>query len=133
MSRFLEFDFKEVKAMRDNLRRMESAFPEFISDCLRRLAQRLYVNVLNRTPVDTGLLRKSWKVGAVVKVGSSYAVTIYNIQPYASFVEFGHRTKGGGSFVRGRFFLTLTEKEIERMIPQFLDEYVRRFLNSYMR
>ena len=42
--------------------------------------------------------------------GDTYIVTIINPVEYASFVEFGHRTRGGKGWVKGRFMLTKSGK-----------------------
>ena len=41
------------------------------------------------------------------------AKIVYNNVKYAPYVEYGHRTRGGKSFVDGRYMLTKSVKEIE--------------------
>ena len=62
-----------------------------------------------KTPVDTGVLRTSWqhkKVSELVRI-------VYNNKHYGVHVEYGHRTRGGKSFVDGVYMLEKSVKEIE--------------------
>ncbi|WP_144882713.1 HK97 gp10 family phage protein, partial [Paenibacillus sp. IHBB 10380] len=73
-----------------------------------------------RTPVDSGELRRNWRVGRVIRQGSSYVVEIYNNTEYASFVEYGHRNRDKTEWVEGRFMMTISMKQIERELPAYL-------------
>ena len=48
----------------------------------------------------------------VVKQGNSYVLKLINPVKYAIYVNYGHRTRGGG-FVDGRFFLERAENYIK--------------------
>ena len=79
------------------------------SKSLDNISSKLLRKVKLKTPVDTGVLRTSWqhkKVSELVRV-------VYNNKHYAPHVEYGHRTRGGKSFVDGRYMLTKSVKEIE--------------------
>ena len=62
-----------------------------------------------KTPVDSGLLRRSWRS----KKDGDLARIVYNNVHYAPHIEYGHRTRGGKSFVDGQYMLTKSVKEIE--------------------
>lgn len=49
---------------------------------------------------------------------------------YASYVEFGHRTRGGQGWVAGQYFLTLSERDLERMAPAILEKKLERLLRE---
>lgn len=69
--------------------------------------------VMQSTSSKTGgTLRRGWDVGPVIKSGETYSVEIFNSVEYASYVEFGHRTKNHKGWVQGQFMLTISEKEI---------------------
>lgn len=57
------------------------------------------------TPVRTGQLRNS--------IGQSGLIVGYTAH-YAPHVEFGHRTRGGGGYVQGRYFL---KKNVDAQWP----------------
>lgn len=41
----------------------------------------------------------------VTKTGKTYSIEVKNNVSYASYVNYGHRTRGGGGYVNGQFFL----------------------------
>lgn len=92
-----------------------------------------------------GTLRKGWKIKEIIKQNKEYKVIINNTVPYASYVNYGHRQMPGRfvkaigkrlkvGWVDGQFFLEISETELERIMPKFLnkklDEYIRRCLND---
>jgi hypothetical protein len=47
---------------------------------------------------------------------------------YASYVEYGHRTADHKGWVEGRFMLTISVQELERMAPALLEKKLIKFL-----
>ena len=84
-------------------------FDEEASKALNKTAQKLVAKTKLKTPVDSGVLRRSWQT----KKDGDLARIVYNNIRYAPYVEYGHRTRGGRSFVDGRYMLTKSVKEIE--------------------
>ncbi|MBR3552478.1 MAG: HK97 gp10 family phage protein [Clostridia bacterium] len=127
----VKVDIKQLKTLRDRLQRLDDggARQTFCEDCAKELAARLLRLVKKRTPVDTGYLRKGWTCGNVEKHGDTYTVTIENNVEYAPYVEFGHRTRGGG-WVAGRFMLTLSEQDLEAIAPGILEKKLNTFLRE---
>ena len=76
---------------------------------LSNVSSKLIRKVKLKTPVDSGLLRRSWRS----KKEGELARVVYNNTKYAGFIEYGHRTRGGKSFVDGQYMLTKSVKEIE--------------------
>ena len=76
---------------------------------LNKIGTRLKNKVSSKTPVDTGVLKKSWKYRTV----SENEGILSNNVKYAPHVEYGHRTRGKKSFVNGRYMLTKSVEEIE--------------------
>lgn len=64
----------------------------------------------------------------VVRSGNRCHITIINPVEYASFVEFGHRTRGGKGFVSGRFMLTKSEKELQGKLQTILEPMLTQFM-----
>ena len=79
------------------------------SKSLDNVSSKLLRKVKLKTPVDTGVLRTSWQHKKV----SELARVVYNNKHYAPHVEYGHRTRGGKSFVDGQYMLGKSVKEIE--------------------
>ena len=84
-------------------------FDEEASKALNKTAQKLVAKVKFKTPVDSGELRRSWQT----KKDGDLARIVYNNVKYGPHVEYGHRTRGGKSFVDGVYMLEKSVKEIE--------------------
>ena len=123
----------------------------FCTEVSKELAARLLALVIPRTPVGQypkssgkkgGTLRRGWtsKTQAdaasrggsndakayaealpVRKSGNAYIIEVINPVEYASYVEFGHRTRGGDGWVPGQYFLTLSEQDLERLAPGVIE------------
>ena len=91
------------------LNNASNSFDEEASKRLNNISQKLIKKVKLKTPVDSGLLRRSWRS----KKEGELARIVYNNVHYAPHIEYGHRTRGGKSFVDGQYMLTKSVKEIE--------------------
>ena len=136
-------DFEQLQKLRDNLAKLEeSDMDKFCRDVSKELAARLLALVIPRTPVGQypkasgkkgGTLRRGWtantggNAGAyaaalpVAKVGNEYRIEVINPVKYASYVEFGHRTRGGKGWVDGQYFLTLSEQDLRNLAPGIIE------------
>ena len=145
-------DFGDLERFRDNLEQClgKSQVDDFIESCAKELAARLLAKVIKRTPVGEypketgkkgGTLRRGWtgeKSGGAsyaneLKVnhfGDVFVIEIINPVEYASYVEFGHRTRGGDGWVEGKFMLTISEQEIERDAPKVLENKLKKKLGE---
>lgn len=125
------FDVRELEKFRDNLVEFENKLDVFISDCAKELTARLLREVIKRTPVKTGTLRRSWQVGEININGDVYTVSVINQTEYAMYVEYGHRTRNGG-WSSGRFMLTISAEEIQRKSPQIIEKFIAQKLGEYL-
>ena len=77
----------------------------------------------------------------VVHSGNVYTIEVINPVEYASYVEYGHRQTPGrfvpalgkrlkGSWVEGKFMLTISEQEIERDAPRVLENKLKKKLEE---
>ena len=102
----------EIQGLNRFIRTLNNAsnnFDEEASKRLNNVSQKLVAKVKLKTPVDSGVLRRSWRV----KSEGQLAKIVYNNVKYGPHIEYGHRTRGGKSFVDGRYMLTKSVKEIE--------------------
>lgn len=76
---------------------------------LNEIGMKLKTRVVLKTPVDTGVLRRSWKYKTI----NENEGILSNGVHYAQYVEYGHRTRGGKSFIDGVYMLEKSVKEIE--------------------
>ncbi len=128
---------------------------EFYTSCCKALAARLLAAVIPRTPVGQypatsgkqgGTLRRGWTSKTaggsaasaaayaqslqVKKIGSMYQVEIVNPVEYASYVEYGHRTANKTGWVEGKFMLTLSEQELQKIAPKVLEKRLEAYLKE---
>ena len=109
---------------------LDSAIQGFDVEIPKRLSNvssKLIRKVKLKTPVDSGVLRRSWRS----KKDGDLARVVYNNVKYGPHIEYGFRTRqgkgkskgykpkeSGKSFVDGRYMLTKSVKEIESDIEK---------------
>ena len=135
-------EFSELTALRDRLERLQKTdFDAFCRAVTKDIAARLLRKTIQKTPVDTGELRRSWTVGMVEKRGDLYYIEVINPLEYAQYVEYGHRQTPGRyvpaigkrlkrSWVQGKFMLTLSENEIQRDMDKIIKQKLIRLLKE---
>lgn len=73
----------------------------------------------------------SWVKELPVKhIGNTFQVDVTNVVSYASYVEYGHRTRGHKGWVEGHFMMTISEKEINAMLPKFIEKKLAEILSE---
>ena len=126
------------------LHRLEAAgrSEEFFRSCCHELAGRLLALTIKKTPVKTGNLRRQWTGGKdtdgrrygdsleVRREGNSYYITVTNPAEYASYVEYGHRTKNHQGWVNGTLMLTRSEIELAELTPGILEQKLKKMLKE---
>lgn len=123
-----EYQLKVLKA--------QHKLKDFERKFLNTLANMVMQRAIPNTPVDTGTLRRSYKVTNVKEKGNILEITIYNDakqndmdESYASYVEYGHFTRGRVSWVEGHWMLTIATDEVKaemkRVWNQLFDEFVK--------
>lgn len=136
-------DYKQLQALQKQIEQLQKFdFDAFVRDATNELAQRFYAKVVKRTPVGQypkgsgkvgGTLRRGWRMTQVTPVGDGYEVQVINPVYYAQYVEFGHRTRGGGGWVEGRFMMTKSELEIESEMPKIIERKLVKFLEDKLK
>lgn len=65
-------------------------------------------------------------------VGNVVVIEVKNPVEYASYVEYGHRTRNGAGqgWVEGKFMLTLSEQEVETIAPKVLEKKLTAYLKG---
>lgn len=90
-----------------------------------------------------GNLRRSWSIGEIQKEGDIYRIEVINPVTYASYVEYGHRQQPGRfvpalgkqlkkGWVEGKFMMTISEREIQKIAPRVLEARIKKFLEECM-
>lgn len=66
----------------------------------------------------------------IKKKGNIFQIDVTNVVYYSSYVENGHRTRNHKGWVEGHFMLTISEKEINAMLPNFIEKKLAQFINE---
>lgn len=135
MSRWGKVDFKALERLQKKMDRWQKIeLEQFCVDCAKELAARLIARAIRLTPVDTGELRRSWTLDNqyihVARKGHEYECEIINSMEYASYVEYGHRTRGHDGWVHGYFMLTKAEMGVESIAPKLLEKRLQEKLGE---
>ncbi|MEK5070258.1 HK97 gp10 family phage protein [Sporosarcina sp. FSL K6-1508] len=132
----------------------EDCAKELASRLLAKVIKRTPVGVYIEEGKNGGTLRRGWTAksereaeltavfggGAGVKsyaesltikkAGNVFEVEIINPVKYASYVEFGHRTRNHKGWVKGQFMLTISEQELDKQKIQILEKKLTKFLGG---
>ena len=101
-----------IEGLNELVNTLENASNNFEKEASKKLdivASKLVAKTKLKTPVDSGLLRRSWQPKKI----SSLERLVFNNVSYGQFIEYGHRTRGGKSFIDGVYMLEKSVKEIE--------------------
>lgn len=126
------YNFKvDDKDFKNKVNNMINTYPNFAWEFLRKIMLELLAKVRKLTPVDTGLLRKSWKIKKGTVTERSAEAEIFNNVNYAASVEYGlYKSNKRGGFRRGRFMLKRSFEELERDLPSRLDAEMKNFVRK---
>lgn len=154
MGKGVKCNFKDFKELKDRIDKLESAdFNNFCEMVSKELASRLLAKVIKRTPVGQypnttgkvgGTLRRGWTANKtsnaksyaeslpINKKGNLYEIEIVNPTEYASYVEYGHRTRNHKGWVKGRFMLTISENELQTQAPKIIERKLFEYLGGVL-
>lgn len=139
-------NFNEVLKLQSQMKDLEKNIDSFKEECCKEVASRLLTKVIKNTPVGQyvyvtksgkrkkyklgGTLRRGWVAQKdninVTKFGNTHQVNLVNSVEYASYVEFGHRTRNLKGWVEGKYILTTAEKEIEEIAPALIEKKIKQ-------
>jgi hypothetical protein len=138
----MKVDVKQLEALQERLEDLSAGQKDqFFEAAAKDTAARFLVVVKRATPKDTGTLRRGWTSGKdiseqaaassipVKRFGRSYSITVENNVEYAEYVEYGHRTRGGG-YVDPQYFVKRSQEAFEPNIPRFLEKKLDQFLKE---
>lgn len=135
-NRILDFTI-DIKGLKDYDEKLKGSIPllkDFEHKFLTTVANKVMRKAMKRTPVDTGRLRRSYKVTKVTVKGNTLEITVYNDardngsdESYASYVEFGHFTRGRVSWVEGHWMLTMATDEVKAEMERTWNRMVRKW------
>lgn len=91
-----------------------------IGKSTKRIGTQALKTLKNNSPVDTGQLRRSWTADGPNYGGGGWVIKVTNNAEYASYVERGHRTRGGKGWVAGQFFMKNSLSDINAQLPELI-------------
>ena len=104
------FEIKGLDKFIIKLNDMNANFNRDLQKLVEESGGKILRGTKQKTPVDSGQLRRSWQL----EKGNLY-VKIYNNTEYGIYVEYGHRTRGGKRYVEGVYMLKTTfEKQVKK-------------------
>lgn len=104
--------------------------PSELERFLLEMAYRVERKTKKKTPLDTGTLRRSWKVSKVKRKGKQLFIEVYNNVEYAPSIEYGHMTRNNSKFIPGRKMLTLSVKAVEKEMPKHLKKMLNTIIGD---
>ena len=118
------YNFK-IKGIDNFLKDINNIQNNFQGD-LQKLVEKhrgiLLRNTKLKSPVDTGQLRRSWQL----EKGDLY-VKIFSSCEYVKHVEYGHRTRGGKSYVEGVHMLKTSFEKTEKDFIEDLQKMFKQY------
>ena len=116
------FEIKGIDNFLKDINNIQNNFQGDLQKLVEKHGGILLRNTKLKSPVDTGQLRRSWQL----EKGDLY-VKIFSSCEYVKHVEYGHRTRGGKSYVEGVYMLKTsfekTEKDFENDLEKLLKKY----------
>lgn len=128
----INVDMSGLKKLESRLKSSDKSRDELISKILEDIAFEVIREAKLKTPVDSGLLRRSFFSNFRRDQDGTYICEVYNNTTYARFVEKGHRIVSNGvtiGFVDGVFMLKVAEEKVRAR----LDKYTKRTVERYLK
>ena len=124
MANDFNFQIKGLDKFIISLNEMDDNFNRDLENLIKKYGVFLFTNTKKNTPVDTGQLRRSWRLK--YKKGDLY-IRLYNNTEYGLYVEYGHRTRGGKSYIEGAYMLKKTFEKTEKKFIKDLDKLFKKY------
>lgn len=133
------FDFSDFQRFAEQLEKASQKTKPLMLKLTKEAAAWLYSGAIRNTKRyvkrRTGTLERGWSVGSVLyRAGEKvHEVTVSNTASdggtkYATYVEYGHRTKerkdGSRGWVQGRYMLTRAKRDVEKQLPKMAERIV---------
>lgn len=112
-------DFKK------KMKKLQTDFPTFNKVLIGRLGMRLMAKVKVLTPVDTGLLRRSWFLSPPKITPTEGSIELKNNVKYGLAQEYGSNGRAG------RFMLRKGFDELNSQAPQILEAEIQHFIDAH--
>ena len=116
------FEIKGIDNFLKNINKIQSNFHGDLQKLVEKHGGILLRNTKMKSPVNTGQLRRSWQL----EKGDLY-VRIFSNCEYNIYVEYGHRTRGGGKPFEGVYMLKIPFERQKKEIQDELEQLLKRY------
>lgn len=93
-------------------------------------ARKKHVKFTVKTGKKGGTLRRSWTVSPIRHINGKAVIEVINPVEYASYYEYGHRTANHKGWVQGKFVLTKSEEEVQKIAPKVIESKIKKLLEE---
>ncbi len=119
----MSFDYSEFVKLKNQFVKAEKELDGKLEEFLRKLANEVWAQTIETTPVDTGLLHDMWFI-TFKRSGDTLEAEIYNNVEYASYVEDGTRN------MKGHHMARIAISEINKQVPRQFESMFKEWLES---
>ena len=116
------FEIKGIDNFLKDINNIQNNFQGDLQKLVEKHGGILLRNTKLKSPVDTGQLRRSWQL----EKGDLY-VKIFSSCEYVKHVEYGHRTRGGKSYVEGVYMLKTSFEKTEEKFTNDLEKLLKKY------
>ena len=116
------FEIKGIDNFLKDINNIQSNFHSDLQNLIEKHGGILLRNTKLKSPVDTGQLRRSWQL----EKGDLY-VRVFSSCEYVAHVEWGHRTRGGKSYVEGVYMLKTSFEKTEEKFTNDLEKLLKKY------
>ena len=116
------FEIKGIDNFLKDINNIQNNFQGDLQKLVEKHGGILLRNTKLKSPVDTGQLRRSWQL----EKGDLY-VKIFSSCEYVKHVEYGHRTRGGKSYVEGVYMLKTSFEKTEEKFTNDLEKLFKKY------
>lgn len=130
----VKVDFSEIYALNERLQKEvnQEAVDGMIEKIVNEANNRHLARTVAKTPVVTGDLRAKWAHGIQPArfEGRTCIARLTNPLEYASYVEYGHRTKNNKGWVEGQFFMSKSLGKVKGDLKKISEREIKRLLGG---
>ena len=116
------FEIKGIDNFLKDINNIQNNFQGDLQKLVEKHGGILLRNTKLKSPVDTGQLRRSWQL----EKGDLY-VKIFSSCEYVKHVEYGHRTRGGKSYVEGVYMLKTSFEKTEKDFTKDFEKKKKKY------
>ena len=149
-------EYSELKKLSDKFRKNAGPAEQqvFLEKTCKELAARLLRELVKSTPVGKypkgtgklgGTLRRGWTGGLkesaaqymayipIERTSHMIKITLTNNVYYCEYVEYGHRTRGGAGWIKGKHFVKISTDDINSKAPEIIKQRLEQWLERNLK